>query len=77
MAQYVKSGGCVVHPLMRRYASGDKMKKEQEFYRERTVGLLTNFQLLELSLKMYIGKSYDFIHALVGDRIHFGFRLTM
>ncbi|MBF4399001.1 hypothetical protein, partial [Vibrio anguillarum] len=62
-------------PLAGRYASGDKMKKEQEFYRERTVGLLTNFQLLELSLKMYIGKSYDFIHALVGDRIHFGFSI--
>ncbi|PSW58193.1 hypothetical protein [Photobacterium leiognathi] len=51
------------------------MKKEQEFYREKTVGLLTNFQLLELSLKMYIGKSYDFIHTLVGDRIHFDFSI--
>ncbi|WP_305374597.1 hypothetical protein [Photobacterium leiognathi] len=51
------------------------MKKEQELYREKTVGLLTNFQLLELSLKMSIGKSYDFIHALVGDRIHFDFSI--
>lgn len=49
------------------------MKQEQEFYKDRTVGLLTNFQLLELALKIYIGTSYDYIHALVEDRIHFGF----
>ncbi|MCA2438574.1 MULTISPECIES: hypothetical protein [Vibrio] len=51
------------------------MKKEQALYRDRTVGILTSFQLLELSLKLYIGKSYDFIHALVGDRIHFDFSI--
>lgn len=49
------------------------MKQAQKFYKDRTIGLLTNFQLLELSLKLYIGRSYEFIHALVEDRIHFGF----
>lgn len=49
------------------------MRQEQEFYKNRTVGLLTNFQLLELAIKLYIGTSYDYIHALVEDRIHFDF----
>lgn len=49
------------------------MKQTQQFYKDRTVGLLTSFQLLELSLKLYIGTSYDYIHALVQDRIHFDF----
>ena len=49
------------------------MKQVQELYKDRTVGLLTNFQLLELILKLYIGASYDTIHSLVEERIHFGF----
>lgn len=49
------------------------MKQAQQFYKDRTVGLLTSFQLLELALKLYIGTSYDYIHALVQDRIHFDF----
>ncbi|MDD3814223.1 MAG: hypothetical protein PHZ02_06205 [Desulfocapsaceae bacterium] len=49
------------------------MKQTQQLYKDRTVGLLTSFQLLELSLKLYIGTSYDYIHALVQDRIHFDF----
>jgi hypothetical protein len=51
------------------------MKQEQQFYKDRAVGLLTNFQLLELTLKLYIGTSYDYIHALVEDRIHFDFSI--
>lgn len=51
------------------------MKQEQKFYKDRTVAILTNFQLLELSLKLYIGKSYDFIHVLVEDKIHFDFSI--
>ena len=49
------------------------MKQAQKFYKDRTIGLLTSFQLLELTLKLYIGTSYDYIHALVQDRIHFDF----
>ena len=49
------------------------MKQEQEFYKERAVGLLTNFQLLELTLKLYIGTSYDYINSLVGNHIYFDF----
>ncbi|WP_075179728.1 hypothetical protein [Neptunomonas phycophila] len=52
------------------------MKQEQKFYKDRTIGLLTNFQLLELSLKLYIGTSYDYIHMLVEDHIHFDFSIT-
>lgn len=52
------------------------MRQEQKFYKDRSVGLLTNFQLLELSLKLYIGTSYDYIHTLVEDHIHFDFSIT-
>ncbi len=51
------------------------MKKAKEFYKDRTVGLLASFQLLELSLKIYIGKSYDLIHRLVRDHVHFDFSI--
>ena len=51
------------------------MNSEQKFYKDRAVGLLTNFQLLELALKLYIGTSYDYICALVGERIHFDFSI--
>ncbi|WP_298773031.1 hypothetical protein [uncultured Shewanella sp.] len=49
------------------------MRTEQELYKDRTVGLLVNFQLLELSLKMYIGSSYSYINSLVEDHIYFDF----
>ncbi|RZG06785.1 hypothetical protein EXT48_07465 [Pseudoalteromonas sp. CO348] len=49
------------------------MKQEQDFYKQRTVALLTNFQLLELTLKMYIGTSYDYIRMLVSDHIQFDY----
>lgn len=52
------------------------MKQEQKFYRDRVVGLLTNYQLLELLLKMYIGTSYEYIQMLVEDHIHFDFSVT-
>ncbi len=52
------------------------MKQEQKFYKDRAVGLLTNFQLLELSLKLYIGATYDYIHMLVEDHIHFDFSVS-
>lgn len=52
------------------------MKQDQTFYRDRTVSLLTNFQLLELSLKMYIGTSYDYIQMLVEEHIHFDFSIS-
>lgn len=51
------------------------LSKEQQYYRDRTVGILTNFQLLEFILKMYIGEAYNYIHNLVEDRIHFGFSI--
>ncbi len=51
------------------------MKQEQKFYKDRTVAILTNFQLLELSLKLYIERSYEFITILVGDKIHFDFSI--
>ena len=50
-------------------------KQAQIFYKDRTIGILTNFQLLELALKLYIGKSYDFIHAMVESKIHFDFSI--
>lgn len=52
------------------------MKQDQTFYRDRTVSLLTNFQLLELSLKMYIGTSYGYIQMLVEEHIHFDFSIN-
>ena len=52
------------------------MKQDQTLYKARTVDLLTNFQLLELSLKLYIGTSYDYIHMLVEEHIHFDFSIT-
>ncbi|WP_354624572.1 hypothetical protein [Psychromonas sp. MME2] len=51
------------------------MNQQQEHYRQRTVALLTNYQLLELTLKMYIGTSYDYIQMLVADHIHFDFSI--
>jgi hypothetical protein len=51
------------------------MKQEQQFYKDRTVGPLSNFQLLELTLKLYIGTSYDYIYVLVSGRIHFDFSI--
>lgn len=52
------------------------MRQEQRFYKDITVGLLTNFQLLELSLKLYIGTSYDYIHILVEDHVRFDFSIS-
>lgn len=60
---------------MRRYVFREIMSQEQDFYKQRTVALLTNYQLLELSLKMYIGTSYDYIHMLVADHIYFDFSI--
>lgn len=37
---------------------------------------MANFQLFELALKIYIGKSYNFIHHLVEDRVHFDFSIS-
>lgn len=52
------------------------MKKNQYFYKDTVVGLLASFQLLELSLKLYIGTSYDYIRMLVGDHIYFDFSIS-
>jgi hypothetical protein len=52
------------------------MNQEQKFYKDQTIGLLTNFQLLELSLKLYIGTSYDYIHLLVEGHMHFDFTIS-
>ncbi|WP_339777300.1 hypothetical protein [uncultured Methylophaga sp.] len=52
------------------------MKQEQKIYKDRAVGLLTNFQLLELSLKLYIGTAYDYIHMLVEEHVHFDFSVS-
>lgn len=49
---------------------------EQELYKDRAIGLLSNFQLLELALKIYIGKSYEYINFLLGDRIHFDYSIS-
>lgn len=54
---------------------GIYVKKEQKYYKDRMVRILTNFQLLEFSLKIYIGKSYDCIYSLVQDRIYFDFSI--
>ena len=51
------------------------MKQAQILYKERVVGILTSFQLLELALKIYIGKSYDLIDHLVKDKVHFDFSI--
>jgi hypothetical protein len=52
------------------------VKQAQTFYRDRVVGILTSFQLLELALKMYIGRSYELIGDLVKDKIHFDFSIS-
>lgn len=52
------------------------MDQARTLYRDRVVGILTSFQLLELSLKIYIGKSYELIGHLVGDRVHFDFSVS-
>ena len=48
----------------------------RDMYKERVTSILANFQLLELALKIYIGKSYDLIAYLVEDRIHFDFSIS-
>lgn len=48
----------------------------RELYKERVTAILANFQLLELVLKIYIGKSYELIAYLVEDRIHFDFSIS-
>jgi hypothetical protein len=53
----------------------ETMSLEQDLYQQRTVALLTNYQLLELTLKMYIGTSYDYIKMLVADHIQFDFSI--
>lgn len=52
------------------------MKEAQKHYKERVVGILSNFQLLELALKIYIGKSYDFIDFMIADRVYFDFSIA-
>ncbi|QOX78253.1 hypothetical protein FY034_04665 [Trichlorobacter lovleyi] len=52
------------------------MERTKTFYKDRVVGILSNFQLLELALKIYIGKSYDLIHHLIGGRVHFDFSIS-
>jgi hypothetical protein len=53
----------------------DYMKQTQTLYKERVVGILTSFQLLELALKIYIGKSYNLIDHLVKDKVYFDFSI--
>jgi hypothetical protein len=53
-----------------------EMQQARTLYKERVTGILASFQLLELALKIYIGKSYDLINHLVEDRIHFDFSFT-
>lgn len=52
------------------------MDLTRSMYKDRVTGILANFQLLELALKIYIGKSYEFIQYLVEDRVHFDFSIS-
>ena len=50
-------------------------EKEQEYYKNRVIEILSNFQLLELSLKIYIGKTYDCIQTLLNEKVYFDFSI--
>ena len=52
------------------------MQTPKEVYKERALNILTNFQLMEFALKIYIGKSYEFIQFLVGEKVHFDFSIN-
>lgn len=49
------------------------MNNPKDIYKERVISILTNFQILEMSLKIYIGKSYELIQHIVVDRVYFDF----
>ncbi|MDF0377016.1 hypothetical protein GOC95_02210 [Methylophilus sp. YYY-1] len=52
------------------------MEHARSIYKDRVLRILANFQLLELALKIYIGKSYEFINYLVEGRVHYDFSIT-
>jgi len=53
-----------------------EMKQARALYKERVTAILASFQLLELALKIYIGRSYGLIAHLVEDRVHFDFSIS-
>ncbi len=48
----------------------------RDSYKAMTLRILGNFQLLELTLKLYIGRAYEFIQLALNDRMHFGYSIA-
>ena len=47
----------------------------KESYKAMTLRIMANFQLLELTLKIYIGRAYEFIEIVLADRMHFAYSI--
>jgi hypothetical protein len=45
----------------------------KDSYKSMTLRILSSFQLLELALKIYIGKAYDLIKFSLNDRMYFDY----
>jgi hypothetical protein len=51
-------------------------REPRDNYKATVLRILSNFQLLEFMLKVYIGNVYDFISVSVADKVHFGYSIT-
>lgn len=52
------------------------MTDVRESYKAMTLRILSNFQLLELTLKLYIGRAYEFIDLSLNGRMHFDYSVA-
>lgn len=52
------------------------MTDVRDSYKATTLRILANFQLLELALKIYVGRTYELIRARVGNRVHFDYSIS-
>jgi hypothetical protein len=48
----------------------------RDSYKAMTLRILGNFQLLELTLKLYIGRAYEFIDLALNGRMHFDYSVA-
>lgn len=48
----------------------------RDSYKAMTLRILSNFQLLELVLKIYIGRSYEFIDLSLNGLMHFDYSVA-
>ncbi|WP_417438875.1 hypothetical protein [Idiomarina sp.] len=52
------------------------MADVRESYKAMTLRILSNFQLLELTLKLYIGRAYELIGLSLNGRMHFDYSVA-